>query len=78
MRVVHISDQTSDQSFFVNTVLLRRSCEDAYTEEETEGGMRSTGDGWIDWVSLGNPPVLVGSDALPLPLINEAQVPSRR
>jgi len=66
--VVHIHDQTSDQTFFVNTTLLRKSCEDAYTlrEGEIEEGMQLTSDGWIDCVGLENPPVLVSIDTSPL------------
>jgi len=61
LRIVHIHDRTSNQTFFVNTSLLRKSCEDAYIlrEGETEEDMRLTNDDWIDCVSLETPPVLM-------------------
>ncbi|KAF9645741.1 hypothetical protein BDM02DRAFT_3119732 [Thelephora ganbajun] len=59
--VLYIHDQTSDQNFFVNTTLLRKSYEDAYIlrEGETEENMRLTSDDWIDCVGLETPPVLM-------------------
>ena len=74
--VLHIHDETSSQAFFVNTVLLRKSCEDACTlgNVEAEEDMRITNDDWIDCVSLETPPVLVGVNTPSLLRINETQV----
>ena len=74
--MAHIHDQISNQIFFVNTVLLRKSCEDGYTpsEGETEEGMRLTSDNWIDCVSLETPPVLVSTETSPPVCTNEAEV----
>ena len=64
-RVVHIYDRTSGQVFFVNTTLLRKSCEGVYIprEGEAEEDMGLTSDNWIDCVSLEVPPVLVSTGA---------------
>lgn len=67
MRVIHIHDQSSNQSFFVNTDLLRKSCEGTQLPGggEAEEDMRLTSDDWIDCVSLESPPVLVSKGMSP-------------
>ena len=78
--MVHIHDQISNQVFFVNTVLLRKSCENAYIfeEGESEEDMRLTSDSWVDCVSLETPPLLVGIETPLPPRINEAEFSSWR
>jgi hypothetical protein len=80
MRVIHTNDETSNQIFFVNTALLRKSDEHFYIpgDDKAEDGMRPRSDGWVDCVSLETPPVPV-SIGTPSPLrINEAQAPPCR
>ena len=73
--MVRVRDQTSNQTFFVNTTLLLKSCEDAHIlrEGETEEDMRLTSDDWIDCVGLESPPVLVSIDTSHPMRVNEAQ-----
>lgn len=73
--MVLIHDQTLDQIFFVNTILLRKSCEDAciLREGEAEEDIRLTSDNWVNCVSLETPPVLVSTEMSPQ-RINEAEV----
>ena len=71
-QVVYIHDRTSNRSFFVNTTLPRKSCEDAHILREGETGedMRLTSGGWTDCTSLEGTPMLVSIDtSLPLSVI---------
>lgn len=76
-RVVHVYDETSNQAFFLNTDLL---LENVYIlgDAKEEDGIRVRSDGWVDWVSLETPPVLVGICTSSPLHINEAQALSFR
>lgn len=75
--MIHIYDETSNQAFFVNTTLLCKNYEDVcILGDEAEEGTRLRSYGWVDYVRLETPPVLVSIDT-PSPLhTNEVHVPS--
>jgi hypothetical protein len=78
--VLHIHDETSNQTFFINTTLLRSSCQGTCIlgDGEDEEDLWFIRGGWTDCVSLEIPPVLVSADTSFLLRITEAQASSCR
>ena len=62
--MIHIHDETSNQTFFANATQFRKNCEDIFVlrDQELDEGMRLKSDGWVDCISLETPPVLVSVD----------------